>query len=422
MSDDRLVEPSGMNAEQLSALRDERARETVARCWDGSAFYRGPTGGRRRRAGRHRNGRRPRATARPARQGRRARSCRSAPAASSAIPSASTSARPLDDVVAVASTSGTTGTPTFYAFTRATSRRPTSCGAARSASPASARATPSSTASASACSSPASPSCGRSSAWVRGRCRSVPRPAPSGCCGWRSSSGPGRSRARRPTPSTSPSRRRSCSAGRRPSSGSRSSSARASPARACPRCGPGCSAPSARRCTTCSGGAHGVMCCSCDAEPYQGMHVLGQDCAITTQLVDQETRAPIPLVGGRDRRACQDEPALGGAAAAAGLGRRRLPGAHGSVLVRRPGPPRPRPRPHRRPADRQGRQDLPRRRQERRPGAAAAHDGDLPDRARRTAAAGRAAAADHGRARRGSRRGGWRRRSRRSSRRSSTSG
>jgi phenylacetate-CoA ligase len=43
------------------------------------------------------------------------------------------------------------------------------------------------------------------------------------------------------------------------------------------------------------GGAHGVMCCSCDAEPYAGMHVLGQDCAITTHLVDQETKEPIPL-------------------------------------------------------------------------------------------------------------------------------
>ena len=46
------------------------------------------------------------------------------------------------------------------------------------------------------------------------------------------------------------------------------------------------------------GGAHGVMCCSCDAEPYAGMHVLGQDTAITTQLVDQETKDPIPLVEG----------------------------------------------------------------------------------------------------------------------------
>jgi phenylacetate-CoA ligase len=46
------------------------------------------------------------------------------------------------------------------------------------------------------------------------------------------------------------------------------------------------------------GGAHGVMCCSCDAEPYQGMHVLGEDCAITTQLVDQETKQAIPITDG----------------------------------------------------------------------------------------------------------------------------
>jgi phenylacetate-CoA ligase len=46
------------------------------------------------------------------------------------------------------------------------------------------------------------------------------------------------------------------------------------------------------------GGAHGVMCCSCDAEPYAGMHVLGEDTAVTTQLVDQETKAAVPLVDG----------------------------------------------------------------------------------------------------------------------------
>jgi phenylacetate-CoA ligase len=46
------------------------------------------------------------------------------------------------------------------------------------------------------------------------------------------------------------------------------------------------------------GGAHGVMCCSCDAEPYAGMHVLGEDSAVITQLVDQETKAPVPLVDG----------------------------------------------------------------------------------------------------------------------------
>jgi phenylacetate-CoA ligase len=46
------------------------------------------------------------------------------------------------------------------------------------------------------------------------------------------------------------------------------------------------------------GGAHGVICASCDAEPYAGMHVLGEDCAVITQLVDQETKVPVPLVDG----------------------------------------------------------------------------------------------------------------------------
>jgi len=46
------------------------------------------------------------------------------------------------------------------------------------------------------------------------------------------------------------------------------------------------------------GGAHGVMCCSCDAEPYAGMHVLGEEFAVVTQLVDPQTKAPVPLVDG----------------------------------------------------------------------------------------------------------------------------
>jgi phenylacetate-CoA ligase len=46
------------------------------------------------------------------------------------------------------------------------------------------------------------------------------------------------------------------------------------------------------------GGAHGVMCASCDAPECTGMHVLGEDCAVVTQLVDPETKAPVPLVDG----------------------------------------------------------------------------------------------------------------------------
>ena len=170
------------------------------------------------------------------------------------------------------------------------------------------------------------------------------------------------------------------------------------------------------------GGAHGVMCCSCDVEPYAGMHVLGEDCAITTQLVDQETRAPIPLVEGAIGERVKTSLHWEAAATAPRLGRRRLPGAHRSVRVRRPRPPHPRPRPHRRPPHRQGRQDLPRRGEERRPGAPAPDDRDLPDRARRASASRRAAAQDLGRARRGRRRRRAPPRLRPSSRRSSTRG
>jgi phenylacetate-CoA ligase len=46
------------------------------------------------------------------------------------------------------------------------------------------------------------------------------------------------------------------------------------------------------------GGAHGVMCASCDAPEYAGMHVLGEDTAVVTQLVDPETKAPVPAVDG----------------------------------------------------------------------------------------------------------------------------
>jgi len=46
------------------------------------------------------------------------------------------------------------------------------------------------------------------------------------------------------------------------------------------------------------GGAHGVMCASCDAPEYAGMHVLGEDTAVVTQLVDPETKAPVRAVDG----------------------------------------------------------------------------------------------------------------------------
>jgi phenylacetate-CoA ligase len=41
------------------------------------------------------------------------------------------------------------------------------------------------------------------------------------------------------------------------------------------------------------GGAHGVMCCSSAEDPDAGMYVLGEDCAVVTQLVDPETGEPV---------------------------------------------------------------------------------------------------------------------------------
>jgi phenylacetate-CoA ligase len=46
------------------------------------------------------------------------------------------------------------------------------------------------------------------------------------------------------------------------------------------------------------GGAHGVMCASCDAPGAIGMHVIGEDTAVVTQLVDPETKRPVPLADG----------------------------------------------------------------------------------------------------------------------------
>src|SRR4029453_2411923 len=46
------------------------------------------------------------------------------------------------------------------------------------------------------------------------------------------------------------------------------------------------------------GGAHGVMCASCEAPDCVGMHLLGEDTAVVTQLVDPESKRPIPLADG----------------------------------------------------------------------------------------------------------------------------
>ncbi|MGA5699203.1 phenylacetate--CoA ligase family protein [Peterkaempfera bronchialis] len=46
------------------------------------------------------------------------------------------------------------------------------------------------------------------------------------------------------------------------------------------------------------GGVHGVINVSCDADDYQGMHVLAADHCVTTQLVDPATKARVRLTDG----------------------------------------------------------------------------------------------------------------------------
>jgi phenylacetate-CoA ligase len=46
------------------------------------------------------------------------------------------------------------------------------------------------------------------------------------------------------------------------------------------------------------GGAHGVACCSAAEDPDAGMYVLGEDCAVVTQLADPATGRAVPAVDG----------------------------------------------------------------------------------------------------------------------------
>lgn len=46
------------------------------------------------------------------------------------------------------------------------------------------------------------------------------------------------------------------------------------------------------------GGAHGIMNASCDHPEYQGMHVLGNDYSVSTHLVDPISRDPLDIVDG----------------------------------------------------------------------------------------------------------------------------
>src|SRR4051812_47607781 len=116
MPDDRLVEPLSMDELQLSELRDERVRETVARCWNGSAFYRGKL----EAAGAEPGDIRTVADLEklPVLLGKDdERELQEASRSELGHPFGEHLCAPIDDVVGVASTSGTTGTPTFYAFT-----------------------------------------------------------------------------------------------------------------------------------------------------------------------------------------------------------------------------------------------------------------------------------------------------------------
>jgi len=286
-----------MDAEQLSALRDERARETVARCFEGSAFYRGKLEAAGVEPGDITSvadlERLPVLLGKDDERELQERS-----RAELGHPFGEHLCSPLEDVVAVASTSGTTGTPTFYAFTRndvATTDE----------------------------------LWGRAFAFagirpgdtvlhgfglsmflagvpvVRALERYGARPVPIGAEA-------GSERMLRMAELVRP-RALACTPSYAQYLAEQAPKVLGRPAAELGIeiifCAgePGAGLPEVRANLQRSfgakvydmlGGAHGVMCCSCDAEPYQGMHVLGQDCAITTQLVDQETKAPIPLVEG----------------------------------------------------------------------------------------------------------------------------
>jgi phenylacetate-CoA ligase len=286
-----------MDAEELSALRDQRVRETVRRCWDGSAYYRR----RLQEAGAEPGDlsgvadleRLPILLAKDDERELQERS-----RAELGHPFGEHLSVPLDEVVAVASTSGTTGTPTFYAFT-AEDVRTTDENWARAFRFAGLR--PGDTVlhgfglSMFLAGVPV----------VRALERMGARPVPIGAEA-------GSERLLRMAQLVPP-RALACTpsyatylAEQAPKLLGRPASELGIEIVLCAG-EPGAGLPEVRNAIAAAfgakvydllGGAHGVMCCSCDAEPYAGMHVLGEDTAITTQLVDQETKAPVPLVEG----------------------------------------------------------------------------------------------------------------------------
>lgn len=297
MPDNRLVEPLDMDAEQLSALRDERVRETVRRCFDGSAFYRGKLQAAGAQPGDITSvsdlERLPVLLGKDDERELQERSRREL-----GHPFGEHLCAPIDAVVGVASTSGTTGTPTFYAFTEQDVATTDELWG-RAFRFAGIRA-----------GDTVLHGFGLSMFLagvpvVRALERMGARPVPVGAEA-------GSERILRIAELVRP-RALACTpsyaqylAEQAPKLLGRPAAelgieiilCAGEPGAGLPEVRAGLQRAFGARVYDLLGGAHGVMCCSCDAEPYGGMHVLGEDSAITTQLVDQETRAPIPIVEG----------------------------------------------------------------------------------------------------------------------------
>ena len=297
MPDDRLVEPFSMDDAQLSALRDERVRETVARCFEGSAFYRGKL----QAAGAEPGDIRTVADLEglPVLLGKDdERELQERSRTELGHPFGEHLCAPLDEVVAVASTSGTTGTPTFYGFTaRDVATTDELWGRAFRF----AGVRPGDTVLHGFGLSMFLAGVPVVRALERMGARPVPIGAEAGSERMLRMAELVRPRAIACTPSYA-----QYLAEQAPKVLGRPAAelgielilCAGEPGAGLHEVRTGLQEAFGAKVYDLLGGAHGVMCCSCDAEPYAGMHVLGQDCAITTQLVDQETRTPIPLLEG----------------------------------------------------------------------------------------------------------------------------
>ena len=297
MSDGRLVDIGGMDAEQLSALRDERVRETVARCFGLSAFYRGKLLAAGAEPGDVTSvadlERLPVLLGKDDERELQERSRHEL-----GHPFGEHLCAPVEDVVAVASTSGTTGTPTFYAFTERDVRTTDELWG-RAFRFAGIR--PGDTVLHGFGLSMFLAGVPVVRALERMGARPVPVGAEAGSERILRIAELVRPRALACTPSYA-----QYLADQAPKLLGRPAEelgieiilCAGEPGAGLPEVRAGLRQAFGARVYDLLGGAHDVMCCSCDAEPYAGMHVLGEDCAITTQLVDQETRSPIPLVEG----------------------------------------------------------------------------------------------------------------------------